>query len=443
MIQMTLNSKRQLAFAISVLLFASQIACAQTNGSHKWDGTHSETTGVSWLVSRQCKNINGYQAKPATPGGFSVIFEPAKLDKLGNHCTISGKLSYQSEGATSPKAVDWFQGISIHLLVQPEENTDWSTGVDMDETDSESAILKNDGSFSVAFDMRETKRNPIRTQNFQVAISLARHEIKAGDVSAQEIIWKSSQPAISKTVQLISIPASPAISQELRLIHQACNWPFHDPDATKLIKAVNALQPLGKTKALEILKEYVDLTDETFEDHEIAFWIIRLLFEPVDLEDRIPSPAIAVVILNDNRENNDVNWPLGPIELVDGIPFMVGQRIGLGGLPEHPITHIRWVEQFGVIRESPMRPSGNPLLAAKKLMATEKFQALKTSFAGHSKVRHIRGQAFATLGIQIETNEYDNPVLTDEQWTRSLSSDSSRLQWESEGQRFSRSNQDN
>jgi len=139
--------------------------------------------------------------------------------------------------------------------------------------------------------------------------------------------------------------------------------------------------------------------------------------------------------LNDNRKENKFNWPLYPIELVDGIPFMVGQQIAMGGFPEPPQSHIRWVEQYGVMRNSPISPSGNPLLAAEKLMATEKFKAIKETW-GHSKVRHIREQAFGCLGIEIPEDEHEWPDLSEDVWNKALNSDKANYKWIVSSQQF-------
>ena len=171
----------------------------------------------------------------------------------------------------------------------PVKNTDWATLIDQGKTEYEGVILKNDGSFEIEFDLRETSRDPNEEQEFELAFVFAKHSPKGRDGTSQSIAWDPNPIAKTDIVGSLKIPASPKLSLELQLINEACRWPFYDPDSTKLIRAVNALQPLGKKKTLQILAEYVSLTDDLYaDDHEIVFWIIQLLFEPSDLQLHTP-----------------------------------------------------------------------------------------------------------------------------------------------------------
>lgn len=422
--------------SISIVLSIGACAFSQEKDRTTYKRRFDQSPfGPDWESGDTYDQISGFAVKPQSIEGYSVSLNPPTLCKLGNRCTISGTLNYRSSKNSELLPVNWFQGVSIYLNPDPEESPDWDAVIELCEAESDSMILKSDGSFLVEFDLRETRRNSSKSQRFELAFTLAKHQPKGKDATSQKVFWNPHNPPASPIVQPATIPASPDLTHELKLINEACRWPFYDPDSTKIVRAVNALQPLGKEKALAVLKEYVDLTDDMLEDHEIAFWIIRLLFEPVDLGDRIPSPSVAVFILNDNREDNRVLWPLDPIAIVDGIPFMVGQKIASSGVPGHPFSHIRWVEQYGAIIQSPMSPSGNPLLAADKLIATEKFAAIKESW-GRSKTRDICKQAMATLQIELDKNKFGEPQFTEEQWERCLKSEPARMKWSDESQSF-------
>src|SRR5262249_45767503 len=162
--------------------------------------------------------------------------------------------------------------------------------------------------------------------------------------------------------------------------NRASGWPFSNPNGVELIRAVNALQPLGKERALAVLEKYVELTQgggyfSYFSDREIVFWIIRLLFEPIRLDDRIPSPAIRV-FLSDRQFPEAMKWPLNPMAVFGDVPFMVGHRIGSSGHPEEPSSHIRWARLHGVIRDDPLVPTANPLGAAEAILGSRRFKAL-------------------------------------------------------------------
>lgn len=174
---------------------------------------------------------------------------------------------------------------------------------------------------------------------------------------------------------MLTIPAAPPLSHEMELVNHAGGWPFSNPDGIALIRAVNALRKLGKDKSLLVLEEYVQLTDDNYDyyvDQEAVFWIIRLLFEPIRLDDSIPPPAIAVSWIDHDSADARL-WPLNPLDLVDDVPFMTGIRVAMGGMPEHPSSHIEWVRRHGVIRDEPLRPTTHPLAAAEKLLRSRRF----------------------------------------------------------------------
>ncbi|MDB5339731.1 MAG: hypothetical protein JWN70_5350 [Planctomycetaceae bacterium] len=182
----------------------------------------------------------------------------------------------------------------------------------------------------------------------------------------------------------------PKLSPEADLIYRASGWPWghgpHSSSATGLdvIRAVNALQRLGKEQALARLEEYLAWTSirppfdrrrSAYDEPKIVFWIVRLLFEPADPARRNPSPAIAVFLL-DNDSRDQSLWPLEPLELINDIPFMVGHGTFFGGQEEHPASHIEWVRRNSIMRTTPLIPSQSPLAAAEALLTSPKFRRL-------------------------------------------------------------------
>ncbi len=134
---------------------------------------------------------------------------------------------------------------------------------------------------------------------------------------------------------------------------------------------------------------------EYFSDREIVFWIVRLLFELIRLGDRNPRPKIAV-FLDDRSFADDMRWPLNPLEIVDGIPFMVGHQAGMGGMPEDPLSHILWARRLGVIRDEPLIPATSPPKAAQTILDSRRFQALDESSRERAS-RSLRLQAHAMV----------------------------------------------
>jgi hypothetical protein len=381
-----------------VALHASALAQrVELNTSDSSGGSTQWTrSGDTWEQIDYHPDTREYGARPEdnTLKSITVVWKPLELDALGHLCRVRGQLRIptQTPGHTEP--INWFQGVSIYLAMQPDTKLDWTNGIDLNSAVGKTDVVNTSGEFSLSFDLRDdVHHNRKLVQSFQFGLALATH------ADGQRVHWTSRTPAIPASLAMLSLPAARPLSRELELIDAAACWPFSDPKGVELIRAVNALRPLGKDQALATLEKYVELTKDsqyTFDGQEIVFWIIRLLFEPIRLEDRIPSPAIAVFLVEDNSPEAHF-WPLNPIELVEGIPFMVGRRIGLGGHPEHPSSHIQWARRHGVIRDEPLIPTKNPLAAAEALLTSPRFRQLD-EWARESGTDSIRSQALAMIG---------------------------------------------
>ena len=422
--QLTAQSSIEVSSSPSVIQSGQR--GSYSSGSGGW-----YSSGDSFQRKTYYEDIKGFGNKPESHGEIKVTFHASKLDKLGNRCNIAGRVEYIADGTARP--VDWFQGIAVYLGKAPEKECDWASGISAD-TEHESAILNNDGSFEVEFDLRETDRNPNVKARHQIGISFASSSNK--NKKQQKITWSSTDPAIQETIQMFELPASPEIAPELRLIDRASSWPDSNYDGIKLVRAVNALQPLGKERALELLLEYTNSLEDTYDDGNIVFWIIRLLFEPVDLGQQIPSPAIYMSFDTGDKGNYtdgySVTWPLDPIDLSHDVPFMLGHGIGGSGRPEHPNSHITWATKFGVIRESPLRPE-NPLVAADRLLNSKKYKSLPKS-QWDPRTDRIREQAI-TMCKATDLSE-DRDEISGAQWDKLLKSAAATKIWNVEKQHF-------
>lgn len=427
-------------FVLLLSTVASQPSHAQSKGTYSSFGGSGSTWGGRWKETTYFSEIEGYAAPPEEikksevdfDQQYLVAYDPPKLDTFGNRCTLSGRLKYVigEENATAP--VNWFQGISVILALESDTTPDWSVSVNREQTLVESVVLNNDGTFSATFDLRESKRNPGEAQKFQVGVAIAiTRPVSAS--GRQNLTWSSGDPVAKESVRFITIPASAQIASEIRLIDQASKWPFEDRDGTKLIRAVNALQRLGKDKALASLRYYLENQSDPYEeDGVIVFWIIRTLFEPVDLQQRIPRPMIYVSSYTGNVKQIK-SWPISPIEIVDGVPFMLGGQImGRSGVPESPNSHIAWAEKFGAIREQPLSPKSSPIAAAEKLLRSQKFRSLP----GDRKfeINMVRSQALAMLADNAIADE--DFGYTDQDWKQLNKSNEASLVWDTKKQQF-------
>jgi len=128
---------------------------------------------------------------------------------------------------------------------------------------------------------------------------------------------------------------------------------FEDYNPRRVIEAVNALQPLGKQKALATIKAYLDHRDSDKEATGL-FWVLRVLFEmpqgqafpPV----RIGQPDISPPASSDAL-------PRFPIVIVRDVPLLVVRGYALGGFPEPVATHLAYFQTHGTIRSAPLAPS--------------------------------------------------------------------------------------
>lgn len=357
---------------------------AERNATSSLD---TEELEADWCTTRPPQD--------GTLARVTVEWQPPELDPLGNVCTLRGQLVVPGAESNRNRPITWCQGVSVYLAMKPGIQLDWSRGVLLVNTIEDTVIAESDGQFTAHFRLSRTGRCDSKVQSFQAGVSLAHHELVNG---RHKVTWNSSTPVIASSVRRLTVPAT-ELSKELRLINRARGWPFQNPDGVALIRAVNALQRLGKDKALKVMEQYLASLSEhsDWTDGDIVFWIIRLLFEPVELDGRIPYPAIAVYL----DEDPAGNWPLNPIAVVDGIPFMVGHQIGMGGLPEQPQSHIEWARRHGVIRDEPLTPESDPVTAADRLINSPRFQLLD-DYELSDGASSVRLQALAMIDDVID-----------------------------------------
>lgn len=420
---------------VFALVFPPVISAAPGDDSYSMRGTSSHWTPKEWTYTVNYADIKNYADRPDEEKlkGLSIEWRKPEMDRLGNICTIRGQVK-MTDDQKQTKAINWFQGVTVYLGMAPDTKPDWSKGMNQEDTLHDTAVTNPTGTFEARFDMRKAKQDRGRLQSFQFGVALAKHDVR--DKTNQKVVWNSRSQAISSSVQMLSIPAAPPISRELLAINHTSQWPFKKPNGVALIRAVNALQPLGKERVLKVLEEYVDLTRRegySFDD-EIVFWIIRVLFEPIQPGDRIPSPAIAV-FLDDRKLPDAMKWPLNPMAVQGDVPFMLGRQIGMEGQPEQPSSHIRWAKLHGVIRDQPLAPTADPLAAAEAILQSRRFKSLDK----HSRdeaTEAIRSQALAMANGLVQPKD-GHKRLDDEQWNSRLKKAAEdRIIWDAKSEQF-------
>jgi hypothetical protein len=401
---------------------------------------HMRGTDEGWMAWTTYDETNRDVDRPSAEvmESITVHWEAPVLDAMGNFCTVRGQVLYQPEGDDDLRAVDWFQGITLYVEPLAGVQPDWSAGVERDNPVRQYGILPRSGEFSYSFDLRDLVDDRALNESHQFGFSLATHTDQSDGAEAVE--WTTWAPVLPGTVEMLEIPAAPEMSRELELINLAARWPGPESNGVELIRAVNALQRLGKDQALATLEEYMVRTnnfDYIFE-REIVFWIIRLLFEPIRTDDRIPAPSIALRLV-DRYGDEVINWPLNPAASLGDVPFMPGHTIFIQGATEHPGWDVEWAARHGVLRDEPLCPTMNPLVAADALLQSPQLIRV-CGAANKDAIRQLREQAMAMVADllpPIVTEDPYDEAAKDRQWReRVAQSIELGIIWDAERQEF-------
>jgi len=138
-------------------------------------------------------------------------------------------------------------------------------------------------------------------------------------------------------------------------------------DPRPLIRAVNALQPLGKDRALAAISEYLRVTSP-YEDggYEGTLLVLRTLFDVPDAEGGLP--PLLVGAPSPAAPDDPALLPRFPLLLAGDIPFLAVRGYMLGGEAQPPGQHVEYYREHGTIRTAPLRPVDDPLGALEEAL---------------------------------------------------------------------------
>ncbi len=156
----------------------------------------------------------------------------------------------------------------------------------------------------------------------------------------------------------------------LRLLDRAPGLAGSDYNPLPVIQIVNALQPLGKDKALAAIEEYLRVSSPLWWDgaREGQFLIMRVLFDVPEDPGYMPVMRVGAPMLGAPKDPK--TFPRFPLVLEDDIPFLPLHGYLLAGHPEDPGAHVAYFRKHGTLRDKPLKPSGKPLDALHKVQAT-------------------------------------------------------------------------
>jgi hypothetical protein len=160
-------------------------------------------------------------------------------------------------------------------------------------------------------------------------------------------------------------PPSHLFSEEqlrglLRVIDTTPGYRSDPYDILALIRVVNALQPLGKEKALAAIDEYLRVSDDYSEGARLGlFLVLRVLFDVP--EDTGVMPAMS-----------EGYWwpklPRSPIVIERDIPLFLYGGFNLMGAHERVEEHVEYFRKHGHIRSKPLMPTDDPLSVLDDVM---------------------------------------------------------------------------
>jgi hypothetical protein len=146
------------------------------------------------------------------------------------------------------------------------------------------------------------------------------------------------------------------------------NAGFHfDPLA--VIRAANALQPLGKERALTAIAEYLRVALHFQETgREGAFLVLRVLFDVPLVPGHMPHMCVGAPSPAAPKEPKRL--PHFPLLLLDDVPLLLVAGYELEGVPQSARRHLEYFRTKGRLRDKPLTPANNPLRLLDRFVET-------------------------------------------------------------------------
>jgi hypothetical protein len=143
---------------------------------------------------------------------------------------------------------------------------------------------------------------------------------------------------------LLTLVASPCPVFAQETVIKDLPTQFPSPDAGKdsyrvdpYIAAAGKLKAVGKDEAVKILKAAA--IKDSASPPDPVLHLCRMLFTPKKGKEFRP-PMIGAPHCLGGSDAKD--WPLEPIEIVDGVPFLIVSRYTLAGVPEHTVAYVEY-----------------------------------------------------------------------------------------------------
>jgi hypothetical protein len=124
------------------------------------------------------------------------------------------------------------------------------------------------------------------------------------------------------------------------------------------IKEVNTLAPLGKTKALAAVEEYVRVCPYLFSDYEMSN-LLRVLFDVPNDTGYMPDSTFLVVT---PRPTDRKRIPRYPMLILGDVPLQIAfSGFSVGNYIPDFAKDVAWFRDHATIRAKPLQPTDKPL----------------------------------------------------------------------------------
>jgi hypothetical protein len=161
--------------------------------------------------------------------------------------------------------------------------------------------------------------------------------------------------------------SSQAIERGHELIDHLTGFSGFTFNPGDLIAAGNYLRELGEALILRVLEQYCQRADQGASGSpDNALLVARVLYVPKD--ERHPLPRLALGAA-DLREPHDPSlFPIFPLHLVEGIPFLLIGGYVLGGEALPAMDYIAWCARHGSLRPGPLALTCDPVAAINRFL---------------------------------------------------------------------------
>lgn len=207
-------------------------------------------------------------------------------------------------------------------------------------------------------------------------------------------------------------------------------------DPLALIQAVNALQRLGRQRALAAVAEYLRVSSWLDDPgREGTFLVLRALFEVPDPPGYLP--AMMVGAPSPPGPADAKAAPRFPLTIVDDIPLKLVGGYSLAGQAQPPEDHLAWFQHHGILRRRPLTPPATPLATLDRLAGAPHTPFLVTTSLDNDAGRRLLLEQGLRLVRTVLRGPLSPGLVSEDAWQKVKSALGARnLVWDAATDRY-------